>query len=464
MSPARLRLRRGAWPALPVVATITIALLPARASAAPATQPSAGACQGGPLAVLGCVASPGRLAGTVAQAAGEQVMRGVTGWITDAAAWFLNHIQQLLVGVTGPDLGASWWVDRYRLLLAFAAVIAAATLLLALIDAAVKGSWEQLARALGIDVPAAAVSGAAAPVLVGYLLDVADWLSGRLLSGFGRDSVATLANTASWFTTFGHADAPAMPLFVGALVALLAIVAGVLVTLELLLRANAIYLVTALVPLVYAMRIWPALQPLARRTVEVLAAIILAQPVVALAIAIGAGAGANLGPPGGRDAAQFGRALTGTVMLLLAALAPWAIVQLLPALEAGLAAQRQRAAVGAGPRAMIQTAYVGSYLGRLTQPALRHAATGWGGTGSGSGFGGGWQLARTATAAATGAAGSRQQGTPPRGDAGGSDDPRTVKPEAASPPQARHPGAETGAAAGIAQQLLRARPRRGDRR
>lgn len=452
-----------------VVAGVTVAV-PARAVAAPVGQLGASSCPGGPAAVLGCLASPGRLAGTVAQAAGGQVMAGVTGWVTDGAAWFLGHIQALLVGVSGPDLGVSWWVGRYRLLLAFAALVAAATLPLAIVDAAVKGSWEQLARALGVDVPAAAISGAAAPVLVGYLVDVADWLSGRLLSSFGHDSATALADTASWFAGFGQLGSPGMPLVLGALLALLAILAGVLVTLELLLRANAIYLVTALIPLVYALRVWPALQPLARRTVEVLAAVILAQPVVALAVAIGAGASANLGVPGGRDAAQFGRALTGTVMLLLAALAPWAIVQLLPALEAGLAAQRQRAAVGAGPRAAIQSVYVGSYLGRLTQPALRHAA------GSASAGAGGWQLARTAMdATAASAASPRRRATSGGGSAGGGrttttrgrgDDAGGDDQQPAPPPRRdRDDDLQAGPGPAIrrAQQLIRWRPTRSDR-
>ncbi len=431
--------RRACLLAGAVAAMVTLAA-PARAAAAPAKQVGAGLCQGGPVAVLRCLAAPRRLAGTLAQSAGAQVMAGVTGWITDAAAGFLVHIQALLAGATGADLGASWWVDRYRLLLAFAALVAAATLLLAIVDAAVKGSWEQLARALGIDVPAAAISGAAAPVLAGYLVDVADWLSGRLLASFGHDSLVALGDTASWFAAFAQPSSPGVPLFLGALVALLAVVAGIPVILELLLRANAIYLVTALVPLVYALRVWPVLQPLARRTVEVLVAIILMQPVVAFAIAVGARAGASLGVPGERDAAQFGHALTGTVMLLLAALAPWAIVQLLPVLEAGLAAQRQRSAVSAGPRAAMQSVYVGSYLGRLTQPALRHTA-GWAaGTGGTGGTGeGGWQLARSAMDAAT-----ASQGTSPS-------------------PTGRDSQAEAGSAARRAQQLLRQRQERGDR-
>lgn len=401
------------------VAGVLVVGLPGRALAAPIGQATGNSCQGGPAAVLGCVASPRRLAGAVVQSASSQVMAGVTGWVTDAASWFLAHVQELLVGTTGPDLGASWWVDRYRLLLAFAALVAAATLLIAIVDAAVKGSWEGLARALGIDVPVAAISGSATPVLVGYLIGVADWLSARLLEGFGHDSVTALTNTATWFGTFGQAGGPAMPLFLGALLALVAIVGGVLVTLELVLRANAIYLVTALIPVAYALRVWPALQPLARRTVEVLVAVIMAQPVVALAISIGAPAGANLGVPGQRPTVEFGRALTGTVMLLLAALAPWAILHLLPALEAGMAAQRQRAAVSAGPRAVIQTVYVGSYLGRMTQPALRRAAGGLN-AGGGAGGQGGWQLARTAADTTIGPTSSADRSAAQGGKGGGS--------------------------------------------
>src|SRR6266508_6419865 len=72
-----------------IAVTVATVLSPARASAAQASPAGGGSCQGGPVAVLGCLASPSRLAGTVAQAAGQQVMQGVTGWITDAAAWFL---------------------------------------------------------------------------------------------------------------------------------------------------------------------------------------------------------------------------------------------------------------------------------------------------------------------------------------------------------------------------------------
>ncbi len=441
------RRRRGAWVlvGLLVVAAVVLAEQPP----ARADPPGRGGCQGGPAGILGCAPISGRLVGAVAEAAGNTIMAGVTGWFTDAAGWFVRQVGELLVGTSRPQLTAGWWVGKYRLLLAFGVVVASATLLLAIVDAAAKGSWEGLAQALGIDVPAAAVAGSAAPVLVQYLVDVADWLSGRLLADFAANGTTTLSHAAQWFTTFGTATAtPAQPLFLGVVVALLTILAGLLVVVELLLRANAIYLVTALVPLVYAMRVWPALRPVARKTTELLVALVFAQPLVALAVTFGAAAGASLGGLGDAALADFGTALAGGVMLLLAALAPWAVMGLLPVLEAGMAAHRQRAALTAGPRGAIQTVYVGSYLGRLTQvPRGRTAGTaaGWGGPAMASTQA--VRMAAQATAAhatRTGVAASRGPQAPPPPSAGAgraaSDDRpggRTTR-----PPSSRGPGGD----------------------
>jgi hypothetical protein len=349
------------------------------ASAAP-PGPGATACPGGPAGLLGCALTPGRLAGSLAQTAGNSLMQGVTAWFTDGAGWVLSQIGGMLASATSPDLGADWWIGKYRLLLAFATVVAVATLLLAIIQAGAKASWESLAAAVGVDVPVAAIAGSAGPILAQYLVDVADRLSAVLLAGFGADSATALGRTGQWLGSFGGLSGqPAAPLVIAALVAMLTMVAGLLVVLELLLRANAIYLLVAMVPLAYAMRIFPVLRPVARRTTEVLIAIIFLQPIIALCVSLGAAAGASLGPIGGATAAQFGSALSGAVMLLLGALSPWAVLSLLPAVEAGMAAARQRQAATAGPRSALQTVYVGSYLSRLTQSAGRtaKASGGW---------------------------------------------------------------------------------------
>lgn len=361
-----------------IVAAMVASWVPAAQAAPPG--PDASACPGGPAGLLGCALSPGRLAGSLAQTAGNSLMAGMTSWFTDGARWVLSQIGEMLASATRPDLGADWWVGKYRLVLAFAVVVAVATLLLAIIQAAAKASWEGLAAAVGVDVPVAAVAGSAGPILTQYLVDVADRVSAVLLAGFGADSATALGRTGQWLGSFGVASGqPAAPLVIAALVAMLTIVAGLLVVLELMLRANAIYLLVAMVPLAYAMRIFPVLRPVARRTTEVLIAIIFLQPIIALCVSLGAAAGASLGRVGDATAAQFGSALSGAVMLLLGALSPWAVLSFLPVVEAGLSAARQRQAATAGPRAALQAVYVGSYLSRLTQSAGRTATTASGG-------------------------------------------------------------------------------------
>jgi hypothetical protein len=298
-------------------------------------------------------------------------------------------------------------------------VVAVAMLLLAIIQAGAKGSWEALAAALGIDVPVAAVAGSAGPILTQYLVDLADRLSGVLLTKLGADSSTALGHSAQWLGAFGTIPTQQdTPLVVGALVAIVAIVAALLVLLELLLRANAIYLLVAVVPLAYAMRIWPVLRPVARRTTEVLVAVVFAQPIIAFCVSLGAAAGAALGGLGDATGAQFGTALSGVVMLLLGALSPWVVLSLLPVVEAGMAAARQRQAASSGPRSALQTVYVGSYLSRLTQSAGRAASVAAGGwAGSPAVVARQVQAAADATAAHVGRATHGQTGTPQRGSA-----------------------------------------------
>ncbi len=391
-----------------------------RTTAASAAPPRAASCPGGPAGLLGCLPTPGRLAASVAQSASNSLMQGVTAWFTDGARWFLQQIGDMLASATRPDLGAAWWTGQYRLLLAFAMVVAVATLLLAIIQAGAKGSWEGLAAALGVDVPVAAVVGSAGPILTQYLVDVADWLSGAMLSRVGGDSATALGHSAQWLAAFGSIPTQqGTPLVVGALVAVVTIVAALLVLLELLLRANAIYLLVAMVPLAYAMRIWPVLRPVARRTTEVLIAIVFVQPIIAFCVSLGAAAGAGLGGLRDANAAQFGTALSGVVMLLLGALSPWAVLSLLPAVEAGMSATRQRQAASAGPRVALQTVYVGSYLTRLTQSAGRAAATASGWPGSPAVVAQQVRAAAQATAAHVARSRHGQAGGQPPGPQGG---------------------------------------------
>jgi hypothetical protein len=411
----------------------------------PPVGPGRPPCAAGPSGLLGCIPGPGDLLSGAAKSVGGGVMKAFTTFFTGGAKWFIEQVQSFLVAADRPDLSAGWWVDKYDQMLALAWVVAAATLLLALIDAAAKGSWSGLGRAVLVDVPVAAVVGGLGPLLIQYLVDLADWLSSRLLQDLGADAGRALASSAEWFASFGAASGnPSVPLLAGFVAALVTIFAAFLVFLELLLRANAIYLIAGLVPVVYAVRIWPAASGVARKTTEVLVAVIFAQPVVALAIAMGAAASASLDGVGSTSMKEFGTAVAGAVFLLLAALAPWGMLSLMPALEAAMAAHRQRAAVGGGARTAMTTAYTGTYLGRLAQAGgtrgggsrgdTAAVAAAWGASPPGAGR----AVAQTAVETGTAVAATQKQ---LGATAAGADPPTASPPASPEPGPPGRPGA-----------------------
>jgi hypothetical protein len=381
-------------------------------------------------------------------------MKVFTVFFTDGAKWFLDRLQELVTAPTRPDLSVGWWAEKYNLMLALAAVVAAATLILALIDDAAKGSPEGLARAVLADVPVAGLVGGIAPLVIQYLVNLADWLNGRLLQDLGVDSARTLGSSAEWFAAFSSATgSPAAPAVAGLIAALVTILAAFLIFLELMLRANAIYLIAALIPVLYAVRIWPAAKTVVRRTTEVLVAVVFVQPVVGLAVAMGAGASAALGGVGDTTFQEFGAAIAGATMLLLAALSPWAFIALLPALEGAVSHGRgQRDAVRAGARTGLQTAYTGTYLGRLAHAgATRTSISRNRGGGAGSaGAVAGWGVP-VATAAARGAAQAGQEVAARQAQVGrtATGQPPPVAPASTAPPTApTQPGSSTPGPAG----------------
>jgi hypothetical protein len=439
--PASSRVRWGR--AAPAAGCLAL-LAPRPAVALPPPVPPRGPvppCVGGPGGLIGCIPSPGDLLSGAARTAGGGVMKVFTAFFTDGAKWFLDRLQELVTAPTRPDLSVGWWVEKYNLMLALAAVVAAATLILALIDDAAKGSPEGLARAILADVPVAGLVGGIGPLVIQYLVDLADWLNGRLLQDLGVDSARTLSSSAEWFAAFSSATAsPATPAVAGLIAALVTILAAFLIFLELMLRANAIYLIAALIPVLYAVRIWPAAKTVVRRTTEVLVAVVFVQPVVGLAVAMGAGASAALGGVGDTTFREFGAAIAGATMLLLAALSPWAFIALLPALESAISHGRgQRDAVRGGARTALQTAYTGTYLSRLAHAGVTRTTSrnGAGGAGSAAATTG-WGV----PAAARGAAGAGQEMTARQPQVRGPDTGQAASP--AAPPPGGAPATGTG--------------------
>jgi hypothetical protein len=453
--PASVRIR-AAWLAA-LAGFLVLAPRPAAAMPQPVSpRGPVPPCASGPGGLIGCIPSPGDVLTGAARTAGDGVMKVFTVFFTDGANWFLERLEELVTAPTRPDLSVGWWVEKYNLMLALAAVVAAATLILALIDDAAKGSPEGLVKAILADVPVAGLVGGIGPLVIQYLVDLADWLNGRLLQDLGVDSAKTLTSSAEWFAAFSSTTgSPATPAVAALIAALITILAAFVIFLELMLRANAIYLIAALIPVMYAVRIWPTAKTVVRRTTEVLVAVVFVQPVVGLAVAMGAAASATLDGVGDSSFQEFGAAIAGATMLLLAALSPWAFIALLPALEGAISHGRgQRDAVRGGLRTGLQTAYTGTYLGRLAHAGVkgssRNGASGAAGATAATGWG-----VPVAAAAAQGAAQAGQAVATRQAQVGGAGAGQPAPP-AASAPQAQpaagpgggRPGSSTPGPAG----------------
>ena len=156
---------------------------------------------------------------------------------------------------------------------------------------------------------------------------------------------------------------------------------AVLVWVELLVRAAAVYVAVLFLPLALASLAWPAIAHWCRRLVDTLVALVLGKFVIVSVLSLAAGAlaagtgSAPTGPTGGAagrggaGGGGFTTVLGGAALLLLSAFAPWALFRLLPFVEAGAVGHLE----GLGRRAT-QTATVP--VRGLAQTALRVTAAG----------------------------------------------------------------------------------------
>ena len=277
----------------------------------------------------------GDVAGDVAGAAGNFVMRGVTVWVTHAAVWVTGKVGELIDATSSPDVQAQWFAGQYRSMLEVAAVLALPMLLLAVIQALIRQDvWILLRSAFGY-LPMAFILAGAAIVGTDLLITITDDLSAMVTRGLGDGSDNLLESVGEAYSRAIEDDSegvvPLFGVFLGAII--LAIGAFVL-WLEMVIRDAAIYIGLFFVPLTFVAMIWPATSRYARRLVEFLIAVILAKFVIVAIIGLASAAITNTGATAGTDDGQlFERMIAGAALLVLAAWSPFALLRLIPMME-----------------------------------------------------------------------------------------------------------------------------------
>ena len=281
----------------------------------------------GPLGAVG----PGAIGASIVSA----LLGALTSWLSSIAAWLLSLVGALLGRSTVPPVNAGWFVARQRALITAAAPIALLALVGGALHALLHGSIAALVRTVCLRLPVAVLLGGAAAGIVGVAVSASDVLTASLAGTAGSSLGGSLHTLAVGVGATGPASGAVAALAAG-LVALGALV----LWFELVVRAAAITIATALLPLVLATTLWPPAVVWARRLAETLGALIVAKPVIVLvlSLALDAIAHASAGPS---------TALTGAAMLLLASFMPFGVLRLMPMVEAAavghLEAVRHRA-------------------------------------------------------------------------------------------------------------------------
>src|SRR5580704_4210302 len=346
----------------------------------------AAGCTG--LDALNPICQAGSIGGSIASAGFETVLSGISQWVASGAEWLLGQIGDVLGATTTVDIGASWFRTHYGQMTALAGVVILPMLLVSTLQAVMRQNPGQLVRTYLVQLPLALLLAVVAIQVVILSLSATDAMSDAVAGGTGAD-VASLLSTVTKGLVAAAAD-PTIASFVLLLVGLLVAVAAFVLWLELLIRAAAVYVAVLFLPLALATLVWPAVSHWCRRLVETLAALILSKFVIVATLSLAAGAVSSGTAGTGDHGAGFSSVLAGGALLLMATFVPFAILRMIPAVEAGAVAhldglrERGSAAMTRVPRTAASHA-LHEGLGALGDSRLLAEAAGGGGAGGGGG-------------------------------------------------------------------------------
>ena len=315
--------------------------------------PSAG-CPG--LDALNPLCQAGNVAGSVAGSGINAVLNGLSQWVASGAEWLLSQIGHVLISTTTIDIGASWFHQHYVEMTVLAGAVVLPLLLVSTMQAVYRQNAGQLIRAFFVQLPLALLLGVVAIQIVVLCLSATDAMCTAVAGGSGSDVTDLLTGVSNGMVA--ALGDPTMATFVLLLVGLLVAVAAFVLWLELLVRAAAVYVAVLFLPLALATLVWPSVSHWCRRLVETLAALILSKFVIVATLSLAASAvssGAVGGTSGGAGSG-FASVLAGGALLVLSTFVPFAILRLIPMVEAGAvghlegARQRGMAPLTALPR------------------------------------------------------------------------------------------------------------------
>ncbi|HWD23948.1 MAG TPA: hypothetical protein VG368_00645 [Acidimicrobiales bacterium] len=249
------------------------------------------------------------------------LLGAVTNWVEAGSAAIVNGVGVAMAESTSVSFGSAF-LALYGSIRTIGGAVALPFLLAATIQALVQQDAASLVRTVLVRAPVALLGSGIAIWVVEEGLAVTDAFSTAILSNNGASSrfigeMVTLLATPGQNVTG----------FLGVILALVAGFASLVLWVELVIRSSAVLCASLFIPLALVGVIWPVTSHWIRRLGETLGALVLAKVAMCAVLMLGV---SSLERPSGASGV-----IEGTAILLLAALAPFAILRLLPFVELG---------------------------------------------------------------------------------------------------------------------------------
>lgn len=326
--------------------------------------------------------------GGVATAGFEAIITGLVAWVTDAVVWVIGGVFNFFIDATDPNVQADWFVAEdgpYGTTVQIGAVLMVGFLFAGITQGVLAGDVGGMLRRMALDLPVSVLGMVGLVTMTQVLIRLTDDLSTWVMRGFEDD----IAQFTAVVTSLSRLSGGVATAFVVLVLGLVTVLAGLILVAELTVRAALIYIVVALAPLVFAARLWPALQDSAKKLLQLLAALILSKLAMAVALAVASAAAVGTGSggevtalpepevvaedPGGSVTQAVGILLASVAAFGVAAFSPLMVSRLLPMAEAAVVAQGVRGMPVRGAQQAMSMAY---YTEMLARTRLRRIAKG----------------------------------------------------------------------------------------
>ena len=357
--------------------------------------------------------------------AGDKIFEGITNWIAKGCVQLLGFVWSVMDQTASPHLNAEWFSGTtnspYQVAARIGGLVLLGVFFVSIAHGVATGDVGGVMRRAFADLPMTVFVMLALVTLTQAAVGLTDAMSDSVWEGMRTNAVGVFDGIGRITTTVPGGT------FLAPLVLLVLMIALLFLWFVLMLRDSLIYLVVVLA-IAFGLpgMVWPTLRGMARHTIELLAALILAKPVIALALSVGVGALGGVGATGtpgdgiiDNGLAEFGTLVVGIITFGLAAFMPYLVYRLIPVVAAATVA----AGVASGPLRAASTGMQFQYYAQSTMHRLSSgrssadgALDGGGGEGEGSvgssgGGAGGGAMSGARMAGASGSAGTRAGAT-----------------------------------------------------